>query len=262
MGKIEIYENIYSPLEKLNRKLRVYTPDSYAFSPDKHYPVLYMTDAQNIYSDYRSARYDTWCVNPTLERLFTSGELQREWIVCGIDHTIDRFGEYSPWPCAAMNVQEPKGAQFCETLCSLVMPWMHEHYRILDGAANTALAGSSLGGLISLFCGHERPDKIGRIGAFSPSLTWSEGKTFEHWSAPSSAEQKIYLDMGSLERLHRDGQEIDATLVTRKLYDQLLRIGCNPNNVSLFIEEGGIHYETSWAKRFPVMCKALLNDAP
>ena len=260
MGNIQVISDLYSPKEKIQRTIRIYTPDSYNDRSDKRYPVLYMTDGQNIYSDYRSARWDTWCVNPTIERIIAQHKLDREWIICGIDHTVNRFNEYTPWPCPAMKVYEPAGGVFLETLTDLIMPWMKTHYKILDGAQHTALAGSSLGGLISLFCGRERPDLIGRIGAFSPSLGWSDGKTYEHWQGARNGGQKIYLDMGSEEKYNRNGEEISAADECRRFYDQLIATGYHKDDVRLYIEEGGIHYETSWAKRFPVMCEWLLND--
>jgi predicted alpha/beta superfamily hydrolase len=197
MGKITIYDDFYSPLDKFKRTVRVYTPDSYEENKDKRYPVIYMTDGQNVFEHPRSARRDTWRVNETLEAMWADGTLQREWIVCAIDHEIDRFGEYTPWYYPAASVYDPKGRKFLNNLTEFFIPWMNARYRTLEGPQNTALMGSSLGGLISLFCGRERPDVFGRIGAVSPSVMWADYRTFEHWNSKQEFWTKIYIDMGS-----------------------------------------------------------------
>ena len=97
MSRIDIIDDFYSPLDKFKRTIRVYLPDSYDADSVKHYPVIYMTDGQNVFAHPRSARFDTWCVNRTLDALWSEGKLDREWIVCAIDHEIDRFSEYTPW---------------------------------------------------------------------------------------------------------------------------------------------------------------------
>ena len=260
MGKIEIFDDFYSPLDKFRRTIRVYTPDTYETAPDRRYPVIYMTDGQNVYSHPRSARYETWCVNRTLESMWASGELQREWIVCAIDHELDRFGEYSPWPFPAASVFDPKGRKFLNNLTEFFIPWLDAHYRTLKGPRNTAFIGSSLGGLMALFCGRERPDVIGRIGAVSPSVMWSDFRTFSHWDSKLPDWQRIYLDMGSEERITVQGVYMDYASIVADFYRHLISLGYTDEEVTLFIDPGGVHSEECWARRFPHIVRTLLND--
>ncbi len=261
MGKIEIFDDFYSPLDKFKRTIRIYTPDSYDASPDKHYPVIYMTDGQNVFSHPRSARFETWCVNRTLDSMAQSGELQREWLVCAIDHEIDRFGEYTPWPYPAASVFDPKGRKFLNNLTEFFIPWMNAHYRTLTGPKNTAFIGSSLGGLMALFCGRERPDVIGRIGAVSPSVMWADFRCFDHWNSKLSDWTKIYLDMGSIEHITVQGIYMDYASIVTDFYKHLKTLGYTDDEVFLYIDEGGVHSEECWAARFPIVVRTLLNDA-
>ena len=183
MSRIDIIDDFYSPLDKFKRTIRVYLPDSYDADSVKHYPVIYMTDGQNDFAHPRSARFDTWCVNRTLDALWSEGKLDREWIVCAIDHEIDRFSEYTPWAYPDAQIYEPRGWKFLNNLTEFFVPYMNAHYRTCTGPENTAFIGSSLGGLMALFCGRERPDVIGRIGAISPSVMWADYRCFEEWNS-------------------------------------------------------------------------------
>ena len=260
MGNIHIIDDFYSPLDKVNRTLRIYTPDSYEHEPGKHYPVIYMTDGQNVFAHPRSARFDTWCVNRTLHDLCASGELQREWIVCAIDHLPDRFAEYTPWMYPEAAVYDPMGRKFLNNLTEFFIPHINSRYRTLTGPKNTAFIGSSLGGLMALFCGRERPDIIGRIGAVSPSVMWADFRTFRHWDKKQNVWTKIYLDMGSEERISVRGIHMDYASVTYDFYAHLRSLGYGEHEVHLFIDMGAAHYEADWARRFPHVCRVLLND--
>lgn len=260
MGKITIIDDFYSPLNKFNRTLRIYTPDSYDVEPERRYPVIYMTDAQNVYAHPKSAHYDTWCVNRTLDRMSANGELEREWIVCAIDHETDRFAEYTPWAYPDANIFDPRGRQFLNNLTEFFIPYMNQNYRTLTGPKNTAFVGSSLGGLMALFCGRERPDVIGRIGAVSPSVMWSDHRCFDHWNSKLDTWTKIYMDMGTEERIVVKGIYMDYAKIVGEFYDHLMKLGYSKDQVILNLEEGGVHYEIDWARRFPFLCKVLLND--
>lgn len=260
MSKIEIIEDFYSPLDKFKRTVRIYTPDSYDLDPQKRYPVIYMTDGQNVFAHPRSARYDTWCVNRTLDALVRDGRLQREWIVCAIDHEIDRFSEYTPWPYPDANIDDPRGRKFLNNLTEFFIPYMDAHYRTLKGPHNTAFIGSSLGGLMALFCGRERPDVIGRIGAVSPSVMWADFKCFDHWNSHYDFWTKIYIDMGSDEFITVQGIDMDYAGLVGQFYEHLRQLGYRDDQVSFYVDPGGVHSEVCWARRFDRIACTLLND--
>lgn len=260
MGKIEIIDDFYSPLDKFKRTIRIYLPDSYDESPERSYPVIYMTDGQNVFAHPKSARFDTWCVNRTLDDMTADGRLQREWIVCAIDHEIDRFAEYTPWAYPAAGIFDPRGRKFLNNLTEFFIPFMDAHYRTLKGPQNTAFIGSSLGGLMALFCGRERPDVIGRIGAVSPSVMWADFRCFEHWNTHLNVWTKIYIDMGSEENITVQGIYMDYAAVVGDFYNHLRAVGYRPHEVAFHIDPGGVHSEVCWARRFDYIAQTLLND--
>lgn len=261
MSRIDIIDDFYSPLDKFKRTIRVYLPDSYDADSVKHYPVIYMTDGQNVFAHPRSARFDTWCVNRTLDVLWSEGKLDREWIVCAIDHEIDRFSEYTPWAYPDAQIYEPRGWKFLNNLTEFFVPYMNAHYRTCTGPENTAFIGSSLGGLMALFCGRERPDVIGRIGAISPSVMWADYRCFEEWNSKLPNWQKIYMDMGSEEHITVNGIYMDYAGIVGDFYRHLLDIGYSAADVTFYVDPGGFHSEVCWARRFDRIATSLLNDA-
>lgn len=260
MSRICVIDDFYSPLDRFKRTIRIYVPDSYDADMERRYPVIYMTDGQNVFSDPRSARYETWCVNRTLDALSASEQLEREWIVCAIDHEIDRFSEYTPWAYPAASIYEPRGRKFLNNLTEFFIPYMNAHYRTLTGPRHTAFIGSSLGGLMALFCGRERPDVIGRIGAVSPSVMWADYRCFAHWNSKYPEWQKIYLDMGTEEHITVDGIYMDYARIVGQFYAHLRSLGYTEDEVQFYEDQGGVHSEVCWARRFGHIACALLND--
>ena len=72
---------------------------------------------------------------------------------------------------------------------------------------------------------------------------------------------KIYIDMGSAERITVNGIYMDYATIVGDFYDHLRRLGYAEHEVYFFVDEGGVHSEVSWAGRFPHIARTLLNDA-
>ena len=148
MGHVAVFPDFYSHTLGHNRTLRIYTPNAYDYDPQARFGVLYMHDGQNVFNHAASARFETWCANDVVERLAWEGRIA-PWIVVGIDHGHGRFEEYSPWPEARLGVV-PDGERYAHFVVQEVKPFIDAHYRTLPGPETTAVAGASLGGLMSL----------------------------------------------------------------------------------------------------------------
>ncbi len=257
MGHIDIYRDFYSYPESAVRTLRVFTPEAYAQAPDRRFPVLYMCDGQNVFAHPESALFHTWCANWAMDREVHAGRVP-PWIIVGIDHLPDRFEEYTPWPYPQRGIQGRAGA-FVECLVDHILPFIHRTYRTLTGPEHTALMGASLGGLVSLYAGRERPDRIGRIGAVSPTLMWSDYRTFDHWSTRLETFTKIWLDAGREERIWLDDLELDYAAITERFYHHLKGLGYADHEVTLLLEPGGNHHEVDWQRRLPAIFRWLLQ---
>jgi predicted alpha/beta superfamily hydrolase len=255
MGELTILTDFPSPLGGAPRTVRIYTPTAYHADPHARFGVLYLQDGQNVFADPASARYDTWGANIAIERLASDG--LEPWILVGIDHAVDRFGEYSAWDYPSAKVKA-KGEAYSRFLIDRVKPFIDAKYRTRPEAKWTGAMGSSLGGLISLYLGYAHADVFGRIGALSPTVMWSDHALFREWRDRGSHPLRIYLDAGLHEKLEIDGIELDYGRETREFYTHLKRIGFSDHELCLILEPGGQHSEVDWHRRLPFAFRWLL----
>ncbi len=258
MSHIHIIHDFYSYPEHTTRTLRIYTPSCYDWDLQRHYPVLYMMDGQNVFSHPASALFHTWCANTTMDRLLHEGRTQ-PWIIVGIDHLPNRFDEYTPWPYSRKGIHAPKGHLFLDCVANHIKPFIDRTYRTLPGPEHTALMGASLGGLMALYCGYERPDVFGRLGAVSPTLMWSDYRVFDQWAAKHDTWSRIYMDTGDNERIWVEDIYLNYADITQKFYDHLRGLGYGPHEALIFVEPNANHHEIDWQRRFPTMVELLLN---
>jgi len=257
MGQIKILRDFASPLEGFPRTLRIYTPDEYAAQPERRFPVLYMQDGQNIYAHPDSAPDVTWCTNNTLERLVRERALE-PWIVVGIDSGMGRLEDYSPWNEPRAKVKG-RGATYTRFMVETLKPWVDATYRTLPSARTTAVMGSSLGGLISLYAGWKHPEVFGRVGGVSPSVMWSGGGLASHWKTRTAEWTRIYLDAGATEFLDAGGVPLRYGEATRAFHRHLQRLGYSDEELFLVLEPGGQHNEKDWQRRLPLALRWLLG---
>lgn len=257
MGYVHILRDFYSYPEQATRTLRIYTPDAYDQDPDRRFPVLYMCDGQNVFDHPESALFHTWRANVAMEQGVREGA-HPPFIIVGLDHLPGRFEEYSPWPFPVRGV-EPRGSLFVDCVVHHVRPFIESTYRTLTGPEHTGILGASLGGLISLYAARERPDVFGRVGAVSPTLMWSDFRTFEHWSSRYDTWTKIWLDAGREERIWLDGLELDYAGITERFYWHLKGLGYADHEVTLYLEPGANHHEVDWQRRLPQIFRWLLG---
>ena len=180
----------------LNRKrqVRLYLPPGYA-SSNKRYPVLYMHDAQNLFDD-ATAFAGEWQVDETLDALSKEGKL--ELIVVGVDNGADkRITELNAWDTARFGQAE--GRQYTDFIVKTLKPVIDSNYRTLPGRADTAIMGSSMGGLASHYAIAPYPQVFSKAGVFSPAY-WTAAPAFDFMAAhPLPKDARVYLLMGEKE---------------------------------------------------------------
>jgi predicted alpha/beta superfamily hydrolase len=119
------------------------------------------------------------------------------------------------------------------------------------------MAGSSLGGLLTLYLGFTHPAVFSRIAALSPSVWWDKRavlKTIRQ--ARSKPRLRIWTDMGTAEG--RRGLE-DARLLKAALIGLGFRQGKDLHYAEY---EGATHSEQSWSERVPQMLEWLFPQPP
>lgn len=235
-GRLEIVDGFASPQLGNDRKLRIYLPASYDENKAKRYPVLYMQDAQNLF-DAKTAAYGVeWGVDETVNRLVATGAMD-EVIIVGIDNTPDRIAEYTP--CCDPKYGGGKLDAYTAFMADTVKPYIDKTLRTLPDKQNTAIMGSSLGAIASVYIAQQRPDVFSKAGALSGSFWWNKQAMINQ--LPARMPVRFYLDAGTID----DGLED-----TKLMRDALNKQGYRPDADLFFYEqEGGSHNEASWAER-------------
>ena len=240
LRKYDRYGSRYLPGE---RDLVVYLPGLYERRPDFHFPVLYMQDGQNLFDPATSFIHGVyWRVGETADRLIAEGAIHPPVIV-GIYNTGKRrLREYSPSKDRKLG---GGGAdRYGLMLTREIKPFVESQFRILSGAANTGIAGSSLGGLLTIYLGLKYRQIFGRIAALSPSVWWNQRWIVNYVArARVDPRPRMWLDAGTQESAH----EIDDM---RRLRDALVRRGWQEGHDLRYGEiQGGKHDEAAWALR-------------
>ena len=258
-GQLRLHE-FSSRIFRNHRFLRVWVPAGYDLPENagRTYAVFYLNDGQNLFESATSFTGVEWRVGETADRLARQGQIP-PMIFVGIDHArLERIQEYLPYRSLNPLVLRPRGELYPEFLIQEVMPFLRRHYRIAKSAGHTALGGSSLGGLISLYTVIAAPGVFGHVLLESPSL-WvasrrilKECKSFHAWP------EKVFLAVGTRE-IGRDDKDRETVENVRELERILLRNGLDEQRLRVEIAAGGTHSEGAWAARFPDALRFLFG---
>lgn len=269
MCKIETFK-ITIPYTKLERRVWVYLPSEYETS-GKNYPVLYMQDGQNLFDVSTSYKGVIWDIHSSIERAIIKKKTEGV-IVVALDNAsvedgheaIGRLDEYSPWVNNKIKALQNNsgidrdvggyGAKYGKFLVEELKPLIDDKYRTLTDREHTGIAGSSLGALISLYIALEYQEVFSKVGAFSTSVWFAEKELLDliRNHAPDMP-IKWYLDIGTKESSNNIISDSNEIYIkgTMEVYETLLQVGVKEENVKIVIDEGALHEEEAWARRFP-----------
>jgi len=233
-----ITDTMYIPQLDRIRGIWIYLPPDYD-SDYKNYPVLYMHDGQNLFEDTTSF-VGEWGVDEALDSLFSNG--YEVPIVIGINNGgMLRIDELTPW--SNNKYGGGNGDLYMKFIVETLKPEVDKRYRTLPEAENTAIFGSSLGGLVSFYSGLKYNGTFKKIGAFSPSFWYADSVYAFVEDADFSANTRILLLGSELEdsTMVPDMQKIEALLAQKIQADNLKVIGT----------ADGAHSEWYWKREFP-----------
>jgi predicted alpha/beta superfamily hydrolase len=245
------YDAFSSTVLGNTRGIWIYKPPSYDENTAAHFPVVYMQDGQSLFDPTTAPFGQTWLAADTMDAAAESGAIT-EAIIVGVGNTAARIDEYTP--TADMTFGGGKADLYLRMLVEELKPAIDATYRTMPDAAHTAIAGSSLGGLLAAYGGVMRADVFGRVGALSPSSWWDNSALLGIVATiPGKAQRagKVYVDSGDV----NDSAADVANLA--KAYRDVGYV----DDVSLkyVLEAGGTHTEASWAKRLPGALAFLLG---
>ncbi len=229
IGKVVYYHEFYSELLKNKRTILVWLPPSYYKNKEKKFPVLYMHDGQNIMNPETSFAGVDWQVDETVSRLIKDNLLE-EIIIVGIYNSSDRIKEYS---------LGKTGIKYMKFVIGELKEFIDLNYR--TDKNNSAVMGSSMGGLISFLIAWTYPAIINKAACLSSSFYYDSGKAIKIVNNYKGLQKeiKIYIDHG--EDGLEEGQKMLCALSSKKYV-----MG---KNIDYFYAPKAEHNETAWAKR-------------
>jgi enterochelin esterase-like enzyme len=260
-GELRLHE-LQSRIFRNTRQLRVWVPPGYSAPENqgRQYPVFYLNDGQNLFDPATAYIGIDWQADEAADRLIREGRIP-PLIIVGIDNAQkERPREYLPYRSFHPPIMRPQGKRYPDFLLSEVMPFIYQRYRIARGPENTGLGGSSLGAIISLYTALDQPGVFGRLLLESPSLFISNrqllksSRAFRQWPA------RIFMAMGTREA---GTEERDQEVVedVRELEHVMRRAGLREDRLRVRIDEGAIHSEKEWARRFPEALAFLFGQS-
>ncbi len=253
------------------RDILVWLPEG--FDPAKKYAVLYMHDGQMLFDPAQTWNKQEWMVDETMGQLLREKKI-RETIVVGIPNNGEkRRREYFPQKIynvldeedqekyLALAKGEPESDNYLKFLVSELIPSIDDKYPTFKTQESTFIAGSSMGGLISLYAICEYPDVF--HGAACLSTHWT-GLLVDNEAIPNALvdylkeqvgfweNNKIYFDHGTegLDALYGAHQKRVDAVLKEKLFP--------PNLWMSKVFAGEDHSEKAWAKRLAIPLQFLL----
>ena len=245
-------ESFLIPQLARTRRIWVYLPADYGTQPRKRYPVLYMHDGQNVF-DKASSFSGEWGVDEALDRLKAAGRDPAGGIVVAVDNDSQhRSDEYIPWYNAEIKAGGQGGA-YVDFLAKTLKPYVDARYRTLADAAHTGVAGSSLGGLISVYAALKYPRVFGEVGAFSPAF-WVCHDSLRAYAKrhPAAPTARFYFVCGPKE----SATMLPLMAAWRK---ELQAEGVQGANLSFHAPADGEHKEWFWQREFPAAYRFLFG---
>lgn len=256
------------------RTVDVWLPTTY--SEVKKYSVLYMHDGQMLFDATTTWNKQEWKVDEVASKLMSEEKVD-EFIVVAI-WNIPELRHMDLFPKKPLedlskksqelifkeaqkmnynfNLTDINSDNYLKFIVDEVKPYIDENYSVFTDANHTAIMGSSMGGLISMYAICEYPEIFGKAACLSTH--WVGFRDFENNpipesffsymenNLPKSEKHKIYFDYGT--------ETLDASYLKYEYrVDEVLQtIGYSSENYKNLQFEGENHSEASWQKRIDI----------
>ena len=235
------------------RKAYVYVPDL-ALSEGTPCPVLYMFDGQNLFRDADASYGKSW----GLLRYLTEHDVPLIIAALECNHHDERdacggrLSEYSPF-----DFNDPewgdirgRGEITMDYFIHEFKPWIDAHYPTLPDRDHTFIAGSSMGGLMTVYALLTHNDVFSAGAALSPSFMFCPREVKELIRRSRPGRTVLYMDNGQLEMPSVRSRALFGEMTALLMKKGLL--------VESRVVPGGVHSESSWERQIPFFLNTIL----
>ncbi|MDI1256219.1 MAG: alpha/beta hydrolase-fold protein [Flavobacterium sp.] len=263
------------------RNVDIWLPNGFDYAGTEKYAVLYMHDGQMLLDAETTWNKQAWEVDATAQKLQSESKTQKFIVVCIHNIGQVRHSNYfpqKPFESLTKKTQDSLYAlggdkplfgekvnsdNYLKYIVSELKPLIDKTFPVYKDRAHTFIAGSSMGGLISMYAICEYPDIFGGAaclsthwpGTFSTENNPIPQAFFEYLkkNLPSPKNHKIYFDYGdqTLDALYQPYQlKVDAIMKSK---------GFTVENWITKFFPGKDHSENAWKERLDIPLEFLLG---
>lgn len=261
------------------QRLTIWLPPGYDKSKQR-YPVLYMHDGHNLFDPAKSNFNKVWAADKAMLAAVKSGKVEPHIIIGVWAPGRDRYRQYLPQtiyqaasgtPRAAMDamIEGPVVSDaYLAWLAGPLKQWVDASFRTRPGRDDTAIMGSSMGGLMSCYAFLERAETYGRAGCVSSHWPAADptrvGRAnpelialWDGWFAARLGQpdgRRVWMDHGTatLDAFYAPYQQkIDARFAASGWQ--------RGRDWESKVYQGAEHEENAWARRLPEVFGWLLR---
>lgn len=245
-GNTEYIFDIKTHNELLHRDIIVWLPPNYYKNKNQNYPVLYMHDGQNIIDSQTSFLGIDWQIDETADSLIRTNKIE-PIIIVGVYNTANRRTEYS---------ENDTGYAYIDFLVNTLKPIIDKKYRTKPERKYTAIAGSSMGGLISFIAAWERPYIFSKAACLSPAFKIRNFDFVDNVLNYNGIKKDLffYIDNGGV------GLEDSLQVGIDEMLEALKLKGYEENVDFVWIKDNNAeHNEAAWAERVHLFLKLFFG---
>lgn len=230
------------------RKLHIYLPDNY-YESEERYPVMYFFDGHNLFFDQDATYGKSWGLYDFMQ------SWSKQMIIVGLEcghEGNERLSEYSPYDINSDffgGFVEGRGQETMDWIVNEVKPYIDKTYRTYPFRQATGIAGSSMGGLMSIYAAGLYNHIFSKVACLSSAiLNELDG---DLTTAPIDSDTRIYFSWRTEEGGGWDGPVAKANLRIASYFEN------SGSAIHVYCQEGGQHREADWEKRVPLFMDFL-----
>jgi predicted alpha/beta superfamily hydrolase len=232
-------EAFFMPELDRSRRVRVLLPVDYD-ETELNYPVLYMHDGQNLFSNQESFAGE-WEIDEAMLAFEEDG--YNGAIIVAVDNGGSfRIDEYTPYSNPEYGGGD--GDAYADFIVNTLKPAIDMEYRTLPERDHTGIMGSSLGGFISFYTGMKYQTVFSKVGIFSPSFWFNDSIYDFAEEMGKQADMKFYFLAGGQES---SGLESEIENMITLLQAE----GFQDEEINFQFVSNGQHSEWFWAQEYP-----------
>ena len=238
-----------------DREVHVYLPEGYDENADERYPVMYMWDGQNMFDDADATFGKSWGMKAFLDGYW------KKMIVVGMEcahNSPQRCNEYCPYAVKMYHVGRLTGAadHTIGWLIDVVKPYIDKTYRTWAHREATAMGGSSMGGMITLYAAIKYNNVFSKFAAVSPAISMAMPNFIKDIEFASiHPDTRLLFSWGTEEWTSRNWEATMQRNIMR--LEKTLQIKQPNIRTYRLRQEGGGHNEASWERELPIIIPFL-----